>query len=53
MSYLTRIISITTLTLLGLALLAACTGGDANDTFPTPAGMVAGTPTFVYLWNSP
>ena len=27
--------------------------GDVTDNIPTPAGLLAGKPTFVYLWNSP
>ncbi len=51
MSYLTRFIPFATLMV--LALLAACSGGENPASAPAPTGLQAGKPTFVHLWNSP
>ena len=51
--HITRIIPFTTLLMAALALLAACAGGDATNAASTPAGLLEGKPTFVYLWNTP
>ncbi len=53
MTRLFRFLPLGILSLLVMALLAACSSNSGSSAAPTPAGLPKGQPTFVYLWTYP
>jgi len=53
MTRLFRFLPLGVLSLLVMALLAACGSSGNSNAAPTPAGLPQGQPTLVYLWTYP